>query len=317
MLKKGIMRRITIASLALIILLITYFFPTKKEELHYSQNLIYSELENNVIYALNQDHYVSRISMKLNEEDDINRIKQIINILTIKSNESNYLPTPFQGIIPMGTTLNSVSLEKGLLKLDFSKEFLNTTKELERKMIESIVYSLTELESVNEILIFVDGEELTQLPFSKEKLNQPFNRNFGINQVFDLDSLKNTTKTTIYYGSQENDIFYYIPITYIENNNQEKIEIIIEKLKNAPLYESNLISYLNASAEIKNYEILEDEIRLSFNEYLFDDIAKQKILEEVQYTIYLSIRDTYAIQKVEFLVGNEEQNVNFVINSLE
>lgn len=317
MLKKGIIRRITISSLALLILLITYFFPTKMEGNVYPQTLSYSDIETNALYVLDKNQYVSRINTMVTNKETLEKAKEIIGILTIKSTESEYLPTDFYGVIPVGTKINDLSLDKGILKIDFSNELLNTTKDLERKMIEAIVYSLTELNEVDSILIFVDGNQLLELPYSKEKLPTILNKEFGINKVYDIDSIKNTTKTTIYYGSKNEDFFYYVPVTYVDNNNQEKVEIIIEKLKTSPLYESNLVSYLHANAEITNYEILENEIKLSFNEYLLDDLTNNVVLEEVKYTIFLSLRDTYNIDKVEFNVNDKDQNVNFVINSLE
>lgn len=316
MLKKGILKRITISSLALVILLITYFFPTKMES-KIPQTLSYSDIKTSAIYVLDKASLVSRIPIKVNASETLEKAKEILNILTIKSKESEYLPTDFYGVIPVGTTILDLSLDKGILKVDFSKEVLNTTKDLERKMVEAIVYSLTELNEVENVLIFVEGEQLLELPFSKEKLPPILNKDFGINKVYDIDSIKNTTKTTIYYGSKQNDTFYYVPVTYVENNSQEKVEVIIEKLKTSPLYESNLVSFLHANAEMTNYEILEQEIKLSFNNYLLDDLTSGNVLEEVKYTIFLSIRDTYNINKVEFNVENDSKNVNFIINSLE
>ncbi len=49
MLKKGIIRRITISSLALFILLVTYFFPTKLESKDYKQTLNYIETQKGVV----------------------------------------------------------------------------------------------------------------------------------------------------------------------------------------------------------------------------------------------------------------------------
>lgn len=316
MLKKGILKRITISSLALVILLITYFFPTKMES-KIPQTLSYSDIKTSAVYVLDKASWVSRIPIKVNASETLEKAKEILNILTIKSKESEYLPTDFYGVIPVGTTILDLSLDKGILKIDFSKEVLNTTKDLERKMIEAIVYSLTELNEVENVLIFVEGEQLLELPFSKEKLPTILNKDFGINKVYDIDSIKNTTKTTIYYGSKQNDNFYYVPVTYVENNPQEKVEVIIEKLKTSPLYESNLVSFLHANAEMTNYEILENEIKLSFNNYLLDDLTSGNVLEEVKYTIFLSIRDTYNVDKVEFNVENDSENVNFIINSLE
>ncbi|MCI9279635.1 MAG: GerMN domain-containing protein [Bacilli bacterium] len=317
MLKKGIIRRITISSLALFILLVTYFFPTKLESQDYKQILNYIDTQKGVVYLLNKESYVARVNMVLNDKETLEKIKDIISILTLNSKESAYIPDRFFGVIPANTKINNLSLENKLLKIDFSKEFLNTTEKNERKMIESLIYSLTELEEVDNILIFVEGKGFTELPFSKEKLPSLLNKDFGVNKIYDIDSIKNTSKTTIYYGSKEEDYFYYVPVTYVSNNPNEKVDIIIEKLKSSPIYESKLISFLHANAELTNYEILEEEIKLSFNNYIFEDIHNETILEEVKYMIYLSLRDTYHIKQVEFIVNNEDKNVNLIINTLE
>lgn len=317
MLKKSIIRRLTISTLALLIFVITYLFPTKIETEQFKQTLTYTDVKKSAVYLIDNQELVSRVNVMVTSEDTIEKIKEIINILTIESKESEYIPTSFYGVIPSGTTIKNLSLENKLVKIDFSKEFLNTNESNERKMIEAIIYSLTELEEVENILIFVEGEQLTKLPFSKEKLPTLLDKDFGVNKIYEIDSLKDTKKTTIYYGSKTEDVFYYVPITYVSNNNQEKVEIIIEKLKTSPLYESKLISYLHANAEITDYQIMENEIKLSFNKYLLDDLNEAGVIEEVQYTIYLSLRDTYNVETVEFDIQNEEEIVNLVINSLE
>lgn len=317
MFKKGIIRRITISTLALLIFLITYLFPTKIETNEFKQTLTYNDVQTSAIYLINEENLVSRVNVMIKNEDTLNKIKEIIKILTKNSQESNYLPTHFSNLIPEGTNINDISLDDGLLKIDFSQEFLNTTKDEERKLIEALVYSVTEIPTVKNVLIFIEGKQLTELPFSKEKLPTILDKNFGINKIYEIDSLKDTKKTTIYYGSKTEDVFYYVPITYVSNTDQEKVEIIIEKLKSSPLYESKLISYLNANAEITDYQIKENEIKLSFNKYLLDDFENSSVIEEVQYTIYLSLRDTYNIESVEFNIENEDKNVNLVINSLE
>jgi germination protein M len=317
MFKKGIIRRITIATLACLILLITYFFPTKLESDTYTETLSYSDIKKSAVYLINDDALVSRVDIMVNEEDTLKKVKEIINYLTIDSSESKYLPEKFYSIIPSGTKINNLSLEDNLLKIDFSKELLNTTKEQERKMLEAIIYSLTEIPDIKEIIIFVDGEQLTELPFSKEKLPTILDKNFGINKVYEIDSIKNTKQTTIYYGSKTDEVFYYVPLTYVSNTQEDKIEIIIEKLKTTPIYEGKLISYLNANAEITEYQIKEEEIKLIFNKYLLNDLNENNILEEVQYTIYLSMRDTYNVEKIEFEVQKDDESVNFVINALE
>ena len=69
--------------------------------------------------------------------------------------------------------------------------------------------------------------------------------------------------------------------------------MIIKELSSSPIYETNLMSYLNANAEISNYELVGETLKLNFNELLLNDIDEKNILEEVIYTISLSINNIY------------------------
>ena len=170
-------------------------------------------------------------------------------------------------------------------------------------MIEAIIYSLTEISNINRIMIFVEGNILKELPNSKKKLPLVLDRNYGINKVYDLNSMKNINKVTTYYVSKNNNLTYYTPITCISNDKDEKIKIIIEKLKTNPTYNTNLVSYLKTSAELQNYEILENSVNLSFNNKILA-LDDDKIIEEVKYSIALSVKDSYQINETIFYVDN-------------
>ena len=194
-------------------------------------------------------------------------------------------------------------LEDSILTINFSKELLNVSQDSEEKMLEAIIYSLTEIESVKKIKILVEGKSLTNLPNSNKKIPGLLDKNYGINKIYNLDSIKDTSKTTIYYLSKYNDYYYYVPVTKISNENLEKAEIIINELKTTPIYHTNLISYLAASTNLTNYEILENSISLSFDNHLLAGIDDEDMLEEVKYAISLSIRDSYGIDEVIFNIS--------------
>ena len=67
--------------------------------------------------------------------------------------------------IPKGTTVNSAELIGDMVVLDLSKEFIenvNLGEKEEKKIISSIVNTLTELKEVNSVKILIDGEENCQ-----------------------------------------------------------------------------------------------------------------------------------------------------------
>ncbi|MEG1660858.1 MAG: hypothetical protein RR304_09915, partial [Bacteroides sp.] len=92
----------------------------------------------------------------------------------------------------------------------------------------------------------------------------------------------------------------------VSNEHIERVEIIIKNLKTTPIYHTNLISYLTASANLLSYQLLENSISLSFNNKILANIEEKDILEEVKYSISLSLRDTYGINTVIFNVENEK-----------
>ena len=264
MLKKSAIRRITTASIALIIASILYFFPSN-ETMITPNKTHYIDVLKTPIYLLNKEELVVRTDIAIENNDTLNKIKELITALTINSEKKEYILKNFKQIIPEQTKVLDISLTDGLLKVNFSKEFLTIEKDKEEALIEALIYTLTDIEEVKEIMIFIDGEKLNILPQSKIILPNTLDRNYGINKIYDLNDLKNSSKTTVYFLGKEDDVTYYIPVTKINNTEKNKIEVIIEELKSSPIYETNLISYLAASTNMTNYEILENSINLSFD----------------------------------------------------
>lgn len=317
MIKKSATKRIIIASIALLILLITYMFPATNGSNNINQSLSYIEPNKTTIYLVDNSNMVARVKTITKEnKDTIKKAREIINALIINSQSSKYNPSGFKAIIPEGTKILSISLSENILKINFNEKFLNIDKNNEEKMLEALIYSLTEISDIKGIMIFVNNNILEELPNSKTKLPDVLDRKYGINKIYEIDDIKNTSATTIYYLSEFENTKYYTPVTFINNDSEDKIEVIIEKLKSSPINQTNLMSYLASNAELLDYEINENTVSLTFNNYIFEEFSNKDILEEVKYTIGLSIKDNYAVDEVVFNANNEKIT-NFTLNSLE
>ena len=309
MLKRKALKKIFISISCLLILGIIYLFPDRNENINKTTTI---KKETNIIYLMDSNNYIARVNTVLNSKTDIDKIKEIINILTIGSNK--YIREGFQKIIPENTKLLSVSIDNELVKLNFSKELLSVSLENEEKMLESIIYSLTSIDNIKYISIYVEGSILNELPNSKKKLNTILDRTYGINKEFNINTLNNTQKATIYYMSKYNDYYYYVPITKILNTDISKIEIIIKELTSSKMLNTNLISYLNSNTELLSYNETDKTLLLNFNESILNDITTNNILEEVTYSINLSIKDNYDINDVIYYV-NDKIITTFNINN--
>ena len=305
MLKKMTFRKMTVTLSALLVLSCFYFFPTKEETLLIPKNIIYEENENyENVFLIDKYDYVSLTSLVLDELDSKENIKKRIEYLIINGKYNNNIPNGFKPIIPEGTIINDIKLNESKAEIYFSKEILNIEEKNVSKMIEAIIYTITENNAIEEVYLY--SEEVLIEKISNIYLKYPLTRDYGVNKKYDFDSLNNLTKITIYYVSEINDNSYYVPVTYVSNNTEEKIMIIINELKSSTVYQSNLLSYLNNNAELKKYEIIEETMYLSFNDKIFDIVGDNKILEEVKYTIASSIFENYDVNEVVFMLNDEE-----------
>lgn len=310
MLKRMSLRKIYIASLTLVVLLLLYFIPTNlEEEISPTQQLEYEYNNHKAsIYLLDSEDYVARTIISTCAcEDVVEKAKDLINGMIIGGTKSAIIPNGFRSIIPSGTEIKEITYENNVITIDFSKELLEISAEYEEKMIEAITYTLIHIDGVEKVVLKVEGEELKVLPHSQKQLPTYLDQNYGINKVYDLTNTREIDSYTIYYVNNYNDKNYYVPVTkYINNENQDKVKVIIEELTSAPIYESNLMSFLNVNTKLLDYEMNDKTIRLNFNDMILNDITDNNILEEVVYTISLSLDDLYNLEEVIFMVNDEE-----------
>lgn len=309
MLKRMSIKKIMVSSLAFLILLVIYLIPDNRKEIELSNSgieYVYNNVES-TIYLVDSDDYVARTSISTCKCDGKDKAKDLLEGLIIGGSKSSIIPNGFRSVIPSGTTVKSVELKDKVITIDFSKELLDVNEKEEKKMIESIIYTLTSIDGIDKVVIMVEGEVLNKLP-SGTNIPTILDRSYGVNKNYDLVNTSNIESYTVYYVNEYNNNKYYVPVTkYVNGKNEEPIRVIIKELTSSPIYETNLMSYLNSSTELNSYSLSGNELKLDFNELLLNDLDENNILEEVIYTISLSLNDMYSnLETVSFYVENNE-----------
>ena len=310
MLKRMSIKKITVASLALFSLFLLYLIPDY-HELEYTLSSDNIEYEYNnvssVVYLLDSNDYIARAIVPGVEGDVPKKARDSLENLIIDGAKNNDIPNGFRAIIPAGTEIKDLSLENKTLTINFSKELLDINEDYEEKMLEAIIYTLTSIDGIDNVIIKVEGEVLKELPNSKKSLPTSLSKDYGINKHYDLLNTNNVESYTVYYVSSYNNNEYYVPVTkYINNTNNDKVKVIIDELSSSPIHETNLMSFLNSNTSLINYEQDGDILKLNFNDAILENKSSNKILEEVIYTISLSVKDNYDVMEVSFLVNDKE-----------
>lgn len=309
MLRKMLYKKIVVASSLLLVLLMLYFIPSNNQEIEIQNQVLEYVYPNDleVIYLLDDNNYLSRTKINASNKDIISKSTDLIEALIIDGKKKDVISNGFRALLPKETKILNIELENEILTIDFSQEFNNIKEEYEEKLIESLIYTLTSLDGIDKIEILVEGKKLTKLPNSKKPLPEYLDKEYGINKQYELTSLSDIYSYTVYYVNTYNNESYYTPVTkYINDDNQDKVKIIIDELSTAITYETNLMSYLDTNVKLLDYEIIDNKIKLNFNNLILSDITSNVILEEVMYTIGLSMCNELEVEEVIFQVDDKE-----------
>ena len=285
MLKRKALRKIFITTLSMLIILTIYTIPTTQKPNVLRTNLEIEDITNlstDKIYLLNKDNYLVKTDVFI---DSNKKIEKIIEYLTINNNK---IPSNLNGYIPKNTKLLNYNIESNSLLLNFSKEFKNSS--IEEMMITGIVYSLLELPDIKEVSIQVENN------FYKNYTN--LNKDIGINKNIMYTNRKDINKVVTYYLDKEDT--YYVPVTNYLNDNREKIEIIIDSLKET---KKGLISYISDNTKLLNYQEDNNLLILNFSKELKNKNtnSEEKILNTISYSVF----DNYDVNMVLFQIEGE------------
>ena len=288
MLKSSLFRRISIATLFLLVATILYKYPDNIKTVEYQDSV------GNNIFLIDDNGYVSLTkSICTYDNNDIN------NIIKIYTN-SKCIPDGFYSYLDKDIKVLDYKIDNGLLKINFNNSFYKMSYGYEEKIIEMLVYSFTSIENIDKVMFFVEGEILDRIPNINKKINTVLDRNFGVNKIVEINTINDVNQFNVYYLGKKNDSYYYIPITYIVNEN-DVARLIISKLKNNSI-NSSLLTHLNKNVELVDYDIKSDNMDIIFNSYLNDLLIDGVLKEEVKYSLEASFADSFNVHNVEISI---------------
>ena len=296
MIKKKALNRIFVSSIAIFIVF-TFVSLNLVEEKNIYKITDYSNVSKQAIYTLNNSNYVSKGYIYISKElTSLEKVNLLLDTMIEKNNKNVLLPSYFKPILPQNTKVLSVELENKILKINFSSEFLNVSDEKLEKMVEALTFTLTEIDDINGIELYIEQELLKYI--SNNKLPTILTKDIGINKKYELTNNKDINKVVLYFLGYENNL---IPITKYVNDDREKIEIIVESLANNYIFYENLVSVASFNLELLDYKLESDALTLVFNSFIYDKNNENTINDDLINMISYSIFDNYDVSKVIFM----------------
>jgi spore germination protein GerM len=283
--------------LLLIICIMMTLILIRKNELKTEEEIIYinHEINTETIFLIDKNNYLAKTDIEIEGKTCLEKAKEIIEILIKDGKYEEKIPNGFNSVISSDAKIIDISLKDKILKINFNSSLLEINKE---KVIESLTYSLTSLENIDGIIIFIN-DKIINIEYE-----MPLTKKIGINKIYDINNIDDITGITVYYLNKHNDLTYYVPVTKYMNDSRDKMTLIIEELNQTSTYTTNLMTFMNNDVRLISSTLEDENLILNFNEAILED--ENYILEEVIYTILYSIEDNFEVKNVIFNVENKK-----------
>lgn len=206
-------------------------------------------------------------------------------------------------ILPEHTEILGIDIKDGIAAIDFNKYLLNYgTAYSERNIIASIVYTLTEFETIQKVRIIINGYPQGILKYGTD-LAEPIGReDIMINADPDLLAA-GKEKLDVYFMKKANTGFTYpVPVSVTDSEGGTGVmpETLVKQLLSSDP-EGGMYSEMPEGALLNSSYVSGDIITLDFSrEFLnYDGIAREEsILKQLAYTL----RQCDRVRKINILV---------------
>ena len=276
--------------------------PTIKEE--------QDDLVRRKVYLLSNDGIVVPVTVSFEKKQGL--ADELYYVITLLK-EDNNLNKNLKGVINKDTSITELIIQDKVLTVGFSKEFTNYKQKDELRIVEAIVWTLSQYDEIKAVNIKVDGKLLTKMPLGKTPLPKDMTKDIGINNhVF--PGLLNAKRVVTYYQKTIGDEVMFVPVS--NNLFEDEISVFLElSLNKLPV-----IYGLTPIEELKNTEIIsvmesENDIKI--------ELTTSCLIEEdlVDYDVFCALSIALSSYKMDstisIIVEGEELKVDGLINEEE
>lgn len=189
------------------------------------------------VFLEDNNGLLAPVSLSLPKSDETTMLKDSLTALVSKGAYASSVPDGFQGILPAGTEVQNVTVDKasGLAVVEFNKNFSAYDAADEREILEAITWTLTGQSGIKGVQLWVDGKKLTEMPLKGTPLDRPLSRSMGINLPKHSQLLMNSSAVTVYFSAASPDgIQYYVPVTRFVPAGQDTLKAALSELIAGP-----------------------------------------------------------------------------------
>ena len=253
------------------------------------------------VYLFDSNGYVVPVSLVLPKEEG--SAKQVLKYMVKGGPVEMLKPQGFEPVLPEGTKVLGMTIKEGKATIEFSSEFKNYNKQNEQKILEAITRSMTEFSNVKDIAIWVNGQQLEEMPQNGTPISL-LTREKGINtELAEGAHPGRTTAVTVYYqGILDDKRSYFVPVTRLVPETDKIAEVVVQELIKGPKEGSQLISSLIRTTKLLGVEQKKDTLVVNLSDDILTFDSKKEANPEVLDSLVLSLTENTGVKQVQVLV---------------
>ncbi|PZD94085.1 hypothetical protein DNH61_19190 [Paenibacillus sambharensis] len=253
------------------------------------------------VYLKDSGDYLAPVTIMADTGEEAGAAGRIaLEMMVEDGPHAGELPVGFRGILPKGTSINSLHIDAGqkLATVDFTKPFTDYSLQDERKIVEAITWTLTGISGVEQVQILHEGEKLMEMPVDGYPLSKPLTRQIGINlEVGPGVEHSQSMPVTLYFSAlSEDNEQYYVPVTRLVDRSGEPAKEALQQLIAGPLDSRELNYVMTSDVQVKAISQKGDTVMVELNEETYEE--GQQLPAEMLQAVVLSVTENTGAAKV-------------------
>jgi len=265
-------------------------------------------LRETVLYYRDEMGLIVPVMKRIPWEEGI--AKAAINLLVDEPGVRDDLATVgLLPVLPSGTEVLGMSINEGLAKVDFNENILSYDTEIDEKtIVQSLIYTLTEFEAIDQVQLLVDGKEMNKLSFGT-KIKDPLKRQ-NINLTLELG--EEEVPVVVYYKSTTNgEDSFFIPVTKGVSAIKADIKSVLSALIEGAPEGTGLYSELPVGVVLNDVYVKDGVAYIDFSKEIENMPNNKAHQQSMIYELGLTLRELEpSISQIRILSGGKEIKLN-------
>ncbi|WP_239615163.1 GerMN domain-containing protein [Cohnella mopanensis] len=266
------------------------------------------------VYLLDRNGYLAPMSLRLDDQSPSNQssAQKAIAWMTVNQQLKDQLPQGFYAVLPEGTKVSSVTENQSeeTVSVDFATPFPSIKATQERKVIEALVWTLTELPGINKVKLSIAGKPIRSLPASGLPVDTVLTRGLGINLQTTKDVQPSRSMgVTLYFSSRTADgEGYFVPVTRLIDRQPDVAKAALEQLILGPQNTKSLHAVLTSDMSIEKLSQLADTVNVSLKHTNWE--PKSLVPSEMMEALVLTLTEATGLPQVRVVMNGDDSFVD-------